>query len=58
MPSNKPRMLSSTSQAPGRKGQFLTGIRPVSSHPNIDEQLKFAQLLKILGTPTWQGGAR
>jgi hypothetical protein len=25
---------------------------------NIDDQLKFAKLMKMLATPTWQGGAK
>jgi hypothetical protein len=33
----------------------ITYIKPSTS---IDERLKFAQLLKLLGTPTWQGGAK
>ena len=25
---------------------------------NIDDQLKFAKLMQMLATPTWQGGAK
>jgi hypothetical protein len=58
MPITKSEKSSSASFLPGRNSQFIEGTRPLFSHPNIDDQLKFAQLLKILGTPTWQGGER
>lgn len=41
----------------GRKMQFIQGAIPATISPSIDDRLKFAQLLRLLGTPTWQGGA-
>jgi hypothetical protein len=37
--------------------QFET-IVPVPAKASIDDRLKFARLLQILGTPTWPGGAK
>jgi len=33
---------------------------PLSTHQvvSIDDRLKFAQLIQMLSTPTWQGGAK
>jgi hypothetical protein len=28
------------------------------SSPTIENRLKFAQLIRMLSTPTWQGGAK
>jgi hypothetical protein len=30
----------------------------VNNSATIDDRLKFAQLLRMLSTPTWQGGAK
>ena len=58
MPTTKPVNVSPALNPPGRNSQFMEGTKPIFPHPNIDDQLKFAQLLKILGTPTWEGGVR
>jgi hypothetical protein len=58
MPTTKPVNGSPAPNPSGRNSQFMQGTRSIFPHPNVDDQLKFAQLLKILGTPTWEGGAR
>lgn len=39
-------------------GSQFKNVSYAQPKPTIDDRIKFAQLLKLLGTPTWQGGAK